>query len=561
MFRSLWISGVAAAALGAGLVPHAASAMDMPMGPPQTLQQWAHGAQRFSGMGTFHRKVTTRSKAAQTYFDQGMRFIWAFNHDEATRSFAKAAELDPRCAACFWGLALTLGPNYNMPMMAQARAKTGWAALQKARSLSAHATPVERDLIEALQHRFDQDHPLDPGSGPPRMAAYADAMQRAAARHPDDLDVQTLTAEALMNRNPWKLWKPDGSPAPGTAEIVALLERVLAKNPNHPGANHYYIHTVEASPHPERALAAAGRVAAMMPAAGHLDHMPAHIMQRVGRYEDAAEANRRGAAADAAYYARTSAPDYYPMYTAHNFQFLAFSAAMEGRKAETLDAVRRSRESAPDDLLVSMGGTDWYVGFMYAAMIRFGLWDDILAAPAPNPKLPGLYVPWREARAIALAAKGHPDQAETEVAALDAAAAATPGDYTCGLNAAQDCYRVSSLRARARIALARGQTDRGLELLRQTVSAEDQLAYDEPSDAFFPTRHMLGAALASAGRATDAEAVFREDLKRNPENGWALWGLKGALEAQGKSAEAGEVARRFDAAWKHADVKLTAAAW
>jgi tetratricopeptide (TPR) repeat protein len=546
---------VLALSAGAG----AASAMDMPMGPPQTLAQWAHGAQQFTGLGTFHRKITTRSKAAQAYFDQGMRFIWAFNHDEATRSFAKAAELDPHCAACLWGFALTLGPNYNMPMMAEARAKAGWAAVEKAKGL--HASPVEHALILALEQRFDGAKPLDPGSGPPRLGAYADAMQKVAARFPNDLDVQTLYAEALMNRNPWKLWTADGKAAPGTDEITPLLEGVIAKDPRHPGANHYYIHAMEASPHPEKALAAAERLGGMMPAAGHLDHMPAHILQRVGQYEGAAEANRRGAAADAAYYKKTAAPDYYPMYTAHNFQFLAFSAAMEGRRTETLAAVAKARAQVSDDFLAAMGGVDWTIGYTYQAMERFGLWDQMLAEPAPSAKLPGLTVNYLEAKTAALAAKGRIEKAEAAAAALDAVAAATAPDYGCGLNVVKDCFAVASLRAHARVALARKETDKGIDLLRQAVAKEDQLAYDEPSDAFFPTRHILGAALMEAGKAAEAEAVYREDLRHNPDNGWALLGLQASLEAQGKSAEAADAGRRFEEAWTRADVRPTASAY
>lgn len=549
-------------AIALGLVATAASAAPMPMGPPQTLAQWAQGAQRFDGLGDFHRKISTKSEAAQAYFDQGMRFLWAFNHDEATRSFAKAAELDAQCAACLWGVALTLGPNYNMPMMAEARARVGWDALQRAKAASASASPVEQALIQALEWRFDAANPLDPVSGPPRLAAYADALKQVAERFPDDLDVQTLYAEALMNKSPWKLWAADGQPAPGTPEILATLERVLAKDPHHPGANHYYVHAVEASPHPEKALAAAQRLGGMMPAAGHLEHMPAHILQRVGQYEASAEANRRGAAADLAYYARTPAPDYYPMYTAHNYQFLAYSAAMEGRRAETLGALRKARAAFPNEMLASMPpGVDWSVAYLYAAMIRFGLWDEALAEAAPPATLPGLRVGYLEARSQALAAKGRLDEAEAAARELDQTAAAAPADYACGMNPAKTCYAISSLRARARIAQARGDTDRAIALLREAVAKEDTLEYNEPADAFFPTRHLLGAALLKAGRAGEAEAVYREDLRRNPENGWALYGLKATLESQGRQAEAQDAGRRFAAAWRRADVTLSASAY
>src|SRR5215213_4922017 len=296
-------------------------------GPPPraSVSDWARGAQLFDGLGTFHRKVTA-SPEAQAYFDQGMRFVWAFNHDEATRSFAKAAELDPKCASCFWGVALTLGPNYNMPLMAEPRARAGSEALGKAQANAAAATPVEQALIAALARRFDGPKALDPSNSAPLLAAYVTAMEDVARRFPDDLDVQTMLAEGLMNTNPWKLWTADGKPGLGTPAILAALQKVLAKDPKHPGANHYWIHAVEASLDPARAVPSADALVGMMPAAGHLEHMPAHIFQRVGRYEEAADANRKGAAADVAYLGLTAPPDYYPMYLIHNYQFLAWSA-------------------------------------------------------------------------------------------------------------------------------------------------------------------------------------------------------------------------------------------
>src|SRR5262249_19048591 len=269
---------------------------------------------------------------------------------------------------------------------------------------------------DALAKRYPNAQPLDPSTEGPVLTAYADAMKAVAARFPDDSDVQVMTAEAMMNINAWKLWTLDGKPAPGTEEIVAILEKVLAKDPHHPGANHYYMHAVEASPEPGKGIAAAERLPGMMPAAGHLEHMPAHIMQRVGRYEDAAEANRKGIAADLAYFAMNKPLDYYVMYTAHNYQFLAFSAAMEGRQAETIEAVRQSRALIPDDLLLTMPGTDWYVAELYAAMVRFGLWDGILAEPMPNPKLVGLTGAYFYAKTTALAAKGRIDEAKASFA-------------------------------------------------------------------------------------------------------------------------------------------------
>ncbi|MGN6452661.1 MAG: hypothetical protein ACTHL7_06240, partial [Steroidobacteraceae bacterium] len=356
---------------------------------PATMADWAQGAQLFQGLGNFHRAVTTSSPQAQQYFDQGMRYLWAFNHDEATRSFAKAAELDPTCALCYWGVALTVGPNYNVPAMEAPRARVAAEALQKAQANASHASAVEQGLIAALATRYPNAEPLDPGNLQPVLRAYAASMRELAQRFPDDFDVQVLCAEAEMNVHAWKLWSADGTPAEGTTDIVARLESVLRRDPSHPGANHYYIHTMEASQHPEKALTAAERLPGMMPAAGHLEHMPAHIMQRVGNYEQAAEANRHGISADHAYLAATSAPDYYAMYLAHNYSFLAFSAAMEGRKAETLAAVQGVVTTVPLEMVLGMGDSGWNLSQHYVALVRFGLWDEAIALGAPDARAPG----------------------------------------------------------------------------------------------------------------------------------------------------------------------------
>ena len=525
---------------------------------PTTAAQWAQGAQLFDGLGSFRRKVTTSSEEAQNYFDQGMRYLWAFNHDESSRSFAKAAQLDPDCAMCWWGLALTVGPNYNVPFMAEPRAKVAFEAVQIAQKSAASAQPVEQALIAALGKRYPDAKPLDPSNEGPVLMAYAQAMKDVAHKYPDDLDVQTLYAESMMNTNAWKLWTLDGKPAAGTEEIVATLEAVLKKDVQHPGANHYYIHALEASPHPEGAVASAERLRGMMPAAGHLEHMPAHIMQRVGRYEDAAEANRKGAAADLAYFGKTKPLDYYAMYTGHNYQFLAFSAAMEGRKAETLEATRQSRATIPDAMLLAMPGVDWIIGDVYFAKVRFGLWDEMLAESPPNTKLPGLSGAYLYGKAVALAATGKLDDARATIAQLDQLATDTPADYGAGFNSARSMFAIASQVAKARVADADNKPDDAIALLRDAVAKEDLSAYDEPADWFFPVRHLLGAELLKAGKSAEAEAVYREDLKRHPDNGWALFGLKQSLLAQKKAAEAAKVDAKFQKAWKQADVQLTA---
>lgn len=538
--------------------PAAQPSQQTQSGPPQTLADWARGAKLFNNLGTFHRKVTTSSPEAQQYFDQGMRLLWAFNHDESTRSFAQAAVLDPSCAMCYWGVALTVGPNYNLPVMAEPRAKVAWDALQKAQQHAAQGTPVEQALVAALGKRYQGPRPLDPSNSGPALTAYASAMRDVAKKYAADLDVQVLFAESLMNMNPWKLWAIDGKAAPGTAEIETTLERVLAKDPTHPGANHYYIHTMEASPHPERALASAERLRGMMPDAGHLQHMPAHIMQRVGRYEDAAQANREGVTADVAYLGASPPLDYYGMYLAHNYQFLAYSTAMAGRKAETIDAATKMRDVMPVDMLLMMPGADWSVSEIYSAQMRFGEWDAILAEKAPDARLTALTGAYHWARTIALAEKGRVEEAKAELAQLESLAAGLPPDAAAGLNAAKDIFGVATLVAQAHVAKASGQIDAAIAKFREAVAKEDQLAYDEPADWFLPVRHELGAVLIKAGRHADAEKVYRDDLVRHPHNGWALFGLAQALRAQHKDAEAAAVDKEFAAAWAHADVKLTA---
>jgi len=528
---------------------------------PQTIDDWARGARIFAGMGDFHRPIETSSTGAQAYFDQGMRFLWAFNHDEAARSFARATQLDPKCAMCFWGVALTLGPNYNMPMMAEARARAGWQAVRQAQALAAGASPVDRALIAALARRFDGAKPIDPSNYAPLLAAYADAMRDVAQRFPDDLDVQVMLAEALMNLHPWKLWNADGTPAPGTPEIVSTLEGVLARAPGHPGANHYYVHAVEASNDPGRAIPSAERLATAMPAAGHLVHMPSHILQRVGRYEESAEANRRAVKADAAYYTQTSAIDYYPMYSAHNLQFLAAAAAMEGRRAETVSALREVRKTMPDDMVAGMDGIDWVVAFLYEAQTRFGLWDAMLAEPAPDPRLKAMVVSYHANRAIAWAAKGDVAAARAELGLAQRATDAVPSAALGGMNAARPLFEIAILRARARIAAASGDKDGAVAALTEAVAREDGLSYNEPADEFFPTRHLLGAALLDAGQAAAAEAVYREDLRRNPANGWSQLGLAIALRQQGRTQDAADAQKRFEQAWSRSDTPIARSAF
>jgi len=522
------------------------------------LADLAKGALRLEGLGSYHREITTSSPEAQAFFDQGLRLLYAFNHDEAARSFARAAELDPQCAVCFWGISYALGPNYNMILLPD-RAQAAWEAAQKAQALREKARPVEQALIDAIQKRYKGPEPLDPPAQQAYNEAFAAAMRDAAGRFPDDVDLQTLLAESLMDVNPWKLWTNDGKPAPGTEEIVTLLEKVLAKHPDHPGANHYYVHAVEASRNPGRAVASADRLRGMMPAAGHLEHMPAHIYQRVGRYADASEANRKGAAADAAYVARAKPTGYYaPMYYSHNHAFLAFSAAMEGRSRESVDAAEASGQVVlqSPEMVEMMPGMDFYLSFPLLAKVRFGQWDDLLDDPRPRSDFKVLNGLWRFAQGMARNGKGQPDAAEAEWQVLSQIAAQVPPDLPAGYNTARDILGLAARLLEGDIAWKRGKTDAAIAAFEDAVQREDRLNYDEPSDWFYPARHHLGAALLAAGRPADAEAVYLADLERNPANGWSLFGLAQALAAQKK--DAGAVKAELEKAWSNADVKLKA---
>jgi tetratricopeptide (TPR) repeat protein len=539
------------------LPPGRAADAPQPPATRATLADWAAGAQLFDGLGRYHRAITTTAPAAQQYFDQGMRLMWAFNHDEAARSFAQAAQLDPACAACYWGFALAVGPNYNLPAMDRGNAALGWQALQLATRRDAQATPVEQDLITALATRYAGSEPLNSDNVSGVLGAYAEAMRALAARYPDDLDVQTLCAESEMSVHAWKLWTPQGEPAAGTLDAQRRLEAVLRRDPEHPGANHFYVHLMEASPHPQLALAAAERLRGMMPAAGHLEHMPAHIMQRVGRYEEAAQANRRGIAADRAYLASVDPPGHYSRYLGHNYAFLVYAAAMEGRKAESLAAAQGLLASEPVAQMMDMGGSGWMLTPAYTVLVRFGLWDEMLAVGAPDARAPGLTAGYLFGRGVALAARGRSADAGAVLAELRT----LDGSLT-----AQDAFLHQLLGVAipivaARLATTAGRNEAAVTLLQQAVAAEDALPYDEPADWLFPVRHLLGAQLLIANRPAEAEAVYREDLRRNPANGWALYGLAQALDAQRKSAQARRVRAQFERAWRFADVRLPASAF
>jgi tetratricopeptide (TPR) repeat protein len=507
------------------------------------------------GLGTHHQAITTSSPEAQAYFDQGLRLVYAFNHVEAEHAFRQAARLDPACAMCYWGIALTQGSNYNSPTDA-AREKVAYEAIQEALRRAPGATPRERANIEALAKRHSAAADADRAA---LDRAYADAMREVARRFPDDLDAATLFADALMNLRPWNLWKPDGTMQPETPEILATLERVLRADPNHPGALHLYIHAVEAGPDPRRGEVAADRLLPLMPGAGHLVHMPAHIYWRVGRYVDAVDANARAVKADQTYFAkREPSPIYRSLYYPHNIDFIWQSASMAGRSAETIRAAREYAASAPAAMVREMPDMETAPAAPYFALARFGRWEEILAEPAPPAEFPYATGASRYARGLAFIATGRRPEAEAELAALRQLAATVPPERSLAY-----FFKTKTILGLAEnvlageIAARTGQTDVAVRHLLAAVAEQDGHWFTEPPVWYFPVRQSLGAALLAGGRPAEAEAVYRDDLKRNPDNGWSLFGLAASLRAQGKTGAAAEVDARFQKAWASADVTLS----
>ncbi len=507
----------------------------------------------FEGLGTLHRPITTSSPEAQRYFDQGLAFLYAFNHDESIRSFRKAAALDPSCAMAEWGVALANGPHINFPMLPPARAKAAHAAMARAKTLS--ASPLERELIAALDKRY---HDPEPDDRKPLDEAYAAAMRAVHEQHPDDADVGALFAEAMMDLRPWDLWLPDGKPQPGTEEIVRTLEKVLGKTPDHPLANHLYIHAVEASPSPERATAAAARLRKLQPGLGHLVHMPTHIDVRTGLWEEAIASNRAAIDADARYVAKRPEQGFYRIYMAHNRHMLTFAAMMTGKSELALKSIREMVAAVPAEFVKENASTiDGYLGMPFEVLMRFGKWDEILAEPQPPPMLPIARLLRRYARGVAYAAKGDLAHARDEQKAFLEGKTALAKDATFGNNSAHDLVAVAEHVLAGEILYRDGKQKEGIAELRTAVAMEDKLRYDEPPDWIQPVRHALGAALIKAGTPGDAEEVYREDLKRLPGNVWSLHGLARSLRVQKKDAEAKDVEARLAKALTGADIELT----
>jgi tetratricopeptide (TPR) repeat protein len=510
-----------------------------------------------TGLGTVHHTVTTRVPLAQKYFDQGLRLCYAFNHEEAIRAFREVARLDPSCAMAHWGIAFALGPNVNLPVDL-AREKEAFAEVRKARALAAKSTPREQHWIEALAKRFSEDpkadlHALDED--------YANAMRGLAAKYPDDLDAATLYAQALLELRPWDWYSNDGKPQPGVEAAIAALNRVLKKNPAHTGANHLLIHAVEESPAPGRGLLAANRLAALAPNAGHLVHMPSHIYLRVGRYKDAVDLNRKAIAVDKAYIESQKPEGAYPlMYYVHNMHMAWAAMCFEGRSKEAIRMGRTVADHVSPEMIQKMpdmAGMEFWIPVPYYALARFGKWDEILAEPAPPPYVRFTSGMWHYARGVALGATGKPDLALVERDSLAAIAAAISPQLIVGLNSAAALLKLATIALNGDMAMRAGRYPEAADLYREAVTAEDALHYDEPPAWYLPMREALGAALLKAGKPAEAEAAFREDLKRYPGNGWALYGLIESLNARGRVTESLKAKKRFAGAWARADFKLT----
>lgn len=511
---------------------------------------------RLDGFSAHAHPITTASPEAQAYFDQGLRLLYAFNYDEATLAFEECVRRDSGAAMCFWGIGFAAGPNYNSPVDPE-REQRAYRAIQRAKDAAPGVSEAERGYVEALAVRHVAPAPADRAA---LDQAYADAMRALAAKHPEDLDAQVLFAEALMNLRPWDLFDLEGNPRPGTEEIVATLEGVLAKDPQHPGANHYYIHAVEASRSPERALASAKRLESLAPAAGHLVHMPSHIYMRVGDYEKAAASNEQAIVADRAYLAKDRGGfEYKMLYYPHNIDFLWAAAAMDGQSAKALSAARELARENPPEMLQQMPPME-YVGVTpLFVLLRFGRWEEVLAEPTPPDALAYNRALWHYARGLAFLRMGRPAEARAEEAEVVAAAKAMPPDRLMAqVNSAKALLQIGAHDLAGEIAAAEKRWDVAIRELRVAVAMQDALRYMEPPPWYFPERQALGAVLLRAGRPKEAEAVYREDLARNPDNGWSLYGLGASLRAQKRTQQAEAVDGALREAWARADVPLTA---
>ncbi len=533
-----WILFVASLICSIGLLSPVARAQhhhDSQADAPATLR---------SDLGSLHHPIATTNTEAQKFFDQGLTLVYAFNHHQAARSFERAAELDPKSPMPYWGIALALGPNYNETQGEDE--KGAYEAIQKAKPLAASAPEVERAYVDALALRFTNDDKPDYDK---LGRDYAAAMRELSHRYPDDPDAGTLFAESLMDLHAWALWTHDGKPAENTLEIVSTLESVLRRWPDHAGANHFYIHAMEMAPDPERALASAHRLETLVPGAGHLVHMPSHIYIRTGDYSAAVKSNQQAIEVDNKTPAPTGGNMAYMMYRSHNVHFLVAAAMMDGDFDVAL-AAAKDLDARAHAMLAEMPEGDAFLPYHNFVLLRFGRWDDVLAAPPADEKTKTAAFFSHYGRTAALAAKGQPAQAETERAAMEALYKQIPPDSIMGYNSWAAVHDVAAHALAARIAAARGDSAGTVSEWKAAVDAQDRMSYDEPADWYYPVRESLGAALLASGKAAEAESVFRKDLDQNPRNPRSLFGLWKALVAQQKTVDAEWVYAAFQTAWK-----------
>jgi tetratricopeptide (TPR) repeat protein len=529
--------------------------------PEPSLAERA-GAPLFEGMGTFHREITTANPDAQKYFDQGMVLAFGFNHAESIRSFRAAQKLDPSCAMCFWGEALATGPNINVTskgraVMSPADREAAYKAVKRAAALKANATPAEQALIEALETRYSADFEA---AREPQDIAYAEAMGAYVAAHPLDDDAAAMYAEAWMNTMPWDYWSADGEPKPETVKVIDALETILARSPDHPLALHLYLHAVEASSDAGRAEDEADRLYTLVPGSGHLVHMPAHIFWRVGRYEDAAQANIQAAKVDEAYIAQCNAQGFYPaLYYPHNVHFLWAAASMSGQSALALETAQKLADNVRIEQIKEFPTIEFFKTVPMLAHVQFGKWNEILAMDAPPADLDYSNAIWHYARGVAFARSGQPDLAKGEQVELAKVKDTVQiqfmdtNDYPASL-----LLNIADKLLLGEIASADGKADESIALFGEAVALQDSLPYTEPPFWYYPTRQSLGEALMRAQKYEEAEAVYRKDLADYPHNGWSMAGLSLALEAQGETEEAMHLRHHFEEVWAYADVELKA---
>jgi tetratricopeptide (TPR) repeat protein len=503
----------------------------------------------FNNLGTYHHAISTKVPTAQAYFDQGVRLAYGFNHAEAVRAFTEAARQDPKCAICWWGVAYSYGPNINLPMD-EPSGKAAWDAMQKANALVINASSRERAYINALNKRYNPN----PGMSREKLdSAYATAMWAVSEQYANDPDAAALAAEAAMDLRPWNYWKPDDTPYPGTPRIINTLEGILKSNPNHPGACHFYIHAIEATKNASKAVPCAEKLASLMPGAGHLVHMPAHIYIRVGRWNDAIEANKHAVHEDQQYIADQKPNSFYPvMYYPHNHHFLAFASTMAGRSAMAIEHARATRDVVPADVAAAVPPLQPFIAYPALTLVTFAKWDDVIAEKEPPANMPIATALDAYAKGVAHAAKGHNDVAQTYLDKLSAIAKAT-NESAGTLDKVLDIAQHSLM---GEMAYRSNDLAGAEQHFRVAYNFNQSLNYIEPPDWYYPVQHSLGAVLLDQGKALEAEKLYREDLQRFPNNVWSLKGLALALHAQNRHEDAAKVEAWLETASSQADVKL-----